>query len=71
MDAHFFLFGDLDNLFITKRDIQKNYPGLVVMDNKETLVLSVEVTHSETYDGRIRALIESMGGTLIPNKIVD
>ena len=68
-NIRFFLFNDLDQLFITKRDLKKNYPNLTVLDNKDTLVLSVGINPSVTYEKRICAFIKNMGGVPIPNNL--
>lgn len=69
MYAQYFQFQDIDKLTITARYLQIQYPHLLVLANKDTLVLSVSKEYSETFDSRIRTLVESMGGVLIPDNI--
>ncbi|MBR4261111.1 MAG: hypothetical protein IKQ33_04075 [Clostridia bacterium] len=69
MDAQYFSFKDFDQLTITTRDLQIQYPHLLVLSNKDTLVLSVSKEHSDTFDSRIRTLVERMGGVPIPENI--
>lgn len=65
MDMLRFKFNDIDSLVISKNDLNRMYPHLCIMSDNTSLILSVEISDSWSFDTKVIAIIEKRGGKLM------